>query len=53
MKDGFVCITAILGGVIAFQLASAGITMRDPSFWSILGTSLALAGVFYKWGDSI
>lgn len=53
MNAGFVCITAILGGALCFQLQSAGITMGNPDFWSIFGTSLALGGVFYNWGDSI
>ena len=53
MKAGYAVVTALLGGALAAQLAVMGIYMNAPGFWMIFGTSLAMGGVFYKWGDEI
>lgn len=53
MKAGYVAITSILGGALTAQLAEVGVYMDTPGFWMIFGTSLAMGGVFYKWGDEI
>lgn len=51
MKTAYGAISALLGGVLAAELASIGVYMNSPGFWMIFGTALAMGGVFYKWGD--